>query len=87
MAIKLIPPGTGFARLTEAVTTEYGQLVELVRQALAVKVRNVPGMSEYYVNICVLDTYTIKHIKSPHRYAEAPLTRPQLSALKVWRSE
>eukprot|EP01034_Spumella_vulgaris_P011777 gene11777-14989_t len=51
MALKLIPPGTGFARLTEAVTTEYGQLVELVRQALAAKVRNVPGMSEYYVNI------------------------------------
>ena len=29
--IKLIPAGFGFARLTEAVTTEYGQLLDLVR--------------------------------------------------------
>ena len=34
MPIKLIPAGTGYARLTEAVTTEYGQLIDLVRQAV-----------------------------------------------------
>lgn len=51
MSIKLIPPGAGFERMTEAVTTEYGQLVELVRQALAAKVRSAPGSSDYYVDI------------------------------------
>ncbi|MFE8644131.1 hypothetical protein ACFX58_03490 [Sphingomonas sp. NCPPB 2930] len=51
MAFKRIPAGTGFARLTEAVTTEYGQLVDLVRQALQAKLRGVPGGSDYYVEI------------------------------------
>ena len=37
--LKLIPAGTGYARLTEAVTTEYGQLIELVRQAVRDKLR------------------------------------------------
>lgn len=48
--MKLIPP-TGFARLTEAVTTEFAQLIELVRQAVAAKVRTVPGGQDYYVNV------------------------------------
>lgn len=48
--IKLIPAGTGYARLTEAVTTEYGQLIELVRQAVREKLRlEVNG--DYYVDV------------------------------------
>lgn len=50
MRIKLIP-AAGFERLTEAVTTEYAQLIELVRQAVATKVRMAPGGSDYYVDI------------------------------------
>ncbi|WP_394789106.1 hypothetical protein [Rhodoferax sp.] len=50
MHIKLIP-AAGFERLTEAVTTEYAQLIELVRQAVATKVRMAPGGSDYYVDI------------------------------------
>lgn len=51
MPFKVIPPGEGYAQLTEAVTTEFGQLIELVRQAVAEKVRLAPGMSDYYVNV------------------------------------
>lgn len=51
MTIKVIPAGTGFERLTEAVTSEYGQLIELVRQALRAKIASVPGSSDYYVDI------------------------------------
>lgn len=51
MTIKVIPAGTGFERLTEAVTSEYGQLVELVRQALQIKVRATSGSPDYYVDI------------------------------------
>nr|WP_315237711.1 hypothetical protein [uncultured Albidiferax sp.] len=50
MSIKLIP-AVGFERLTEAVTTEYAQLIELVRQAVATKVRLAPGGSDYYVDV------------------------------------
>jgi hypothetical protein len=47
---KLIPSGTGFDRLTEAVTSEYGQLIELVRQAVRDKLRlTVNG--DYYVDV------------------------------------
>lgn len=49
--IKLIPAGQGFARLTEAVTTEYRSLLDLVRQALREKVRGTPGYSDYYVDV------------------------------------
>jgi hypothetical protein len=51
MAVKRIPAGTGFERLTEAVTTEFGQLIELVRQAVREKLRGTPGMSDYYVDM------------------------------------
>jgi hypothetical protein len=50
MPLKVIPPGLGYAQLTEAVTTEYGQLVELVRQAVAEKLKPVgaASASEYF---------------------------------------
>lgn len=51
MPLKLIPAGQGFDRLTEAVTTEYGALLDLVRQALREKVRGTPGYSDYYVDV------------------------------------
>ncbi|MBS3021391.1 hypothetical protein DJFAAGMI_04163 [Comamonas sp. PE63] len=48
--LKLIPHGTGFDRLTEAVTSEFGQLIELVRQAVRDKLRlTVNG--DYYVDM------------------------------------
>ena len=50
MPVKLIPQGTGFARLTEAVTSEYGQLIELVRQAVRDKLRLTVN-SDYYVDM------------------------------------
>lgn len=48
--LKLIPAGTGYARLTEAVTTEYGQLIELVRQAVRDKLR-LAANGDYYVDV------------------------------------
>ena len=51
MTIKVIPAGTGFERLTEAVTSEYSQLIDLVRQALRAKISSAPGNSDYYVDI------------------------------------
>lgn len=51
MPLKLIPAGQGFDRLTEAVTTEYGALLDLVRQALRDKVRGTPGYSDFYVDV------------------------------------
>ncbi|MBF9263389.1 hypothetical protein [Paracidovorax cattleyae] len=48
--IKLLPAGTGYARLTEAVTTEYGQLIDLVRQAVRDKLR-LTANSDYYVDV------------------------------------
>lgn len=51
MPLKLIPAGQGFEALTEAVTTEYGALLDLVRQALREKVRGTPGYSEYYCDV------------------------------------
>lgn len=51
MPLKLIPAGQGFERLSEAVTTEYGALLDLVRQALREKVRGTPGYSDYYVDV------------------------------------
>lgn len=50
MGFKLIPAGLGFARLTEAVTTEYGQLIELLRQAVRDKLR-LSANGEYYVDV------------------------------------
>lgn len=50
MPLKLIPQGSGFARLTEAVTSEYGQLIELVRQAVRDKLRLTLN-SDYYVDM------------------------------------
>ncbi len=49
--VKLIPPGTGFERLTEATTTEFRALIDLVRQALREKLKLTPGMGDYYVDI------------------------------------
>lgn len=51
MLIKLIPPGQGFEKVTEAVTTEYRALLDLVRQAVAERVRGTAGLSDYYVDI------------------------------------
>lgn len=53
MPIKRIPAGhAGFEILTEAVTTEFGQLIELVRQAIREKLRATPGMGDsYYVDL------------------------------------
>ena len=51
MPMKLIPAGQGFDRLTEAVTTEYGALLDLVRIALRDKIRATPGQGDYYVDI------------------------------------
>lgn len=50
MTIKLLPAGTGHARLTEAVTSEYGQLIELVRQAVRDKLR-LAANGDYYVDV------------------------------------
>ncbi|ODS60814.1 MAG: hypothetical protein ABT03_14725 [Comamonas sp. SCN 67-35] len=50
MPIKLIPAGTGYARMTEAVTTEYGQLIDLVRQAVRDKLR-LSANGDYYVDV------------------------------------
>ncbi len=50
MPMKLIPAGTGYARLTEAVTTEYGQLIDLVRQAVRDKLR-LSANGDYYVDV------------------------------------
>ena len=49
--VKLIPAGEGYDVLTEAVTTEFGALIELVRQAVREKVRLTPGFSDYYVDV------------------------------------
>lgn len=55
MLIKPIPPGhAGFDRITEAVTTEFGQLMDLVRQALREKLRATPGASEYYCDVSAI---------------------------------
>ena len=51
MPFKLIPPGQGFDKLTEAVTTEYGALLDLVRQALREKLRATPGYQDYYADV------------------------------------
>ena len=48
--LKLIPAGKGYARLTEAVTTEYGQLIDLVRQAVREKLRLAVN-GDYYVDV------------------------------------
>ncbi len=49
--LKLIPPGAGFDRLTEATTTEFRALIDLVRQALREKLKLTPGMGDYYVDV------------------------------------
>lgn len=52
MTIKLIPAsGFGLGRLTEAVATEYGQVMDLVRQALRTKLAISSGSMDYYVDI------------------------------------
>lgn len=51
MPVKLIPPGSGFARLTEAVTTEYGQLLDLVRQAIRDKLRLSANGGDFYADV------------------------------------
>lgn len=50
MGFKLIPAGQGYSRLTEAVTTEYGQLIELLRQAVRDKLR-LSANGDYYVDV------------------------------------
>lgn len=48
---KRIPDGQGFAQLTEAVTSEFGALLDLVRQALREKLRATPGLADTYADI------------------------------------
>lgn len=55
MTLKTIPAGhRGFERITEAATAEFGQLMELVRQAVRDKLKGTPGASDYYINLCAL---------------------------------
>ncbi|MDP3613727.1 MAG: hypothetical protein Q8R98_17955, partial [Rubrivivax sp.] len=51
MGLKLIPAGQGFDALTEAVTTEFGALIDLVRQAVREKVRLTPAWCDHYVDV------------------------------------
>jgi hypothetical protein len=51
MLLKRIPPGTGYEAITEAVASEFGALLELVRQALRDKVRTTPGMGDWYIDV------------------------------------
>lgn len=49
--VKLLPYGAGYDRITEAVTTEFRALIDLVRQALREKLKLTPGMGDYYVDV------------------------------------
>lgn len=52
MLIKLIPSlGFELGRVTEAVASEYSQIMDLVRQALRTKLAISPGSMDYYVDI------------------------------------
>lgn len=51
MPIKRIPAGAGYEQLTEAATSEYGQLLELVRQAVQDKVKAAGGSEYSYVSL------------------------------------
>lgn len=52
MTIKLLPPGhAGFERITEAVATEFGALMSLVRVAVQEQARRMPGASDYYCDL------------------------------------
>lgn len=48
--IKLLPPGAGYERITEAVSTEWGQLIELLRSALMERLRE-PGKEYTYIEM------------------------------------
>jgi len=49
--MKRIPAGAGYEAITEAVASEFGALLELVRQALRDKVRMSPGQGDYYIDV------------------------------------
>lgn len=49
--MKRLPAGAGYEAITEAVATEFGALLELVRQALREKVRMTPGLGDCYVEV------------------------------------
>ena len=49
--VKLIPPGKGFEHITEAVTTEFCALMDLVRQAVRDSARMMPGCNDCYVDM------------------------------------
>lgn len=51
MSFKRIAVGQGFDKLTEAVTTEYRALLDLVRQALRDKLKLTQPADDYYVDI------------------------------------
>lgn len=52
MFIKLIPSqGFELGRVTEAVATEYSQIMDLVRQALRTKLSLTPSSNDYWVDI------------------------------------
>lgn len=46
--LKLIPPGQGFERIAEALTSDYGSLIDLVGRALRDKCNSTPGLSSFY---------------------------------------
>lgn len=46
--IKLIPPGQGFERIAEALTSDFGGLIGLVTRALRDKCSTTPGMTGWY---------------------------------------
>lgn len=52
MSVKLIPSqGFELGRVTEAVATEYSQIMDLVRQALRTKLSLTPSSNDYWVDI------------------------------------
>lgn len=48
MVIKPIPPGQGFERFAEALTTDYVSLCDLVVRALRDKCNTTPGLTSFY---------------------------------------
>lgn len=51
MTLKLIPPGQGFDRLSEAQTSDYGSLIDLVQRALRDKCSATPSLVNYYPSL------------------------------------
>ncbi|XHS78504.1 hypothetical protein ACFJGW_00605 [Burkholderiaceae bacterium UC74_6] len=50
MLIKRIPAGQGFERVTEAVASDYGSLIDLVQRAIRDVLRGTSGGDSYYIS-------------------------------------